>query len=168
MQLPMSRRAVAATFLATGMAGLSKPGSAQGQRSPLDLATAVPVEVAEIAAGGSWTDAGKIGTYRVVVVVTGPADAQKAHVVVQWLGMKPEGGPTEVVKSADIKEVTDANLSNAQVSLEAEHEDEVTILVTSYDADAKPTVVAFKAAKPGAVAKTDLPPSVQGQAGDKP
>lgn len=169
MQRSISRRSFAGLMGATGLA-LAGAAQAQAQatRSAADLAASVPLDVSEIATGGSWTDAGKTGVYRTIVVVTGPNDAPKAHVVVQWIGMKVEGGPTELVKSVDLKDVADATLTNASVAVEAEREDEVTIVVTSYDSDAKPSVLAFKATKPGDVAKTELPPSVQAQPGTKP
>lgn len=171
MQLRIGRRrtGMASSVVLLAIAALAVSGAwAQAPRSAADIAASVPVEVSEAAAGGSWADADKIGVYRGIVVVDGPADAPTAHVFVQWLGMKSDGGSTEVVKSVEIKDVADAKMTNASLSIEADREDEITILVTSYDADAKPSVMAFKASKPGVVAKTELPPSVQGQAGDKP
>ncbi len=169
MQHSISRRALAGLVGATGLALVGGAQvHAQATRPANDLAASVPLDVSEVAAGGSWTDGGKTGVYRTIVVVNGPNEAPKAHVVVQWIGMKAEGGPTELVKSVDLKDVADAGLTNASVALEAEREDEVTIVVTSYDSDAKPSVLAFKATKPGDVAKTELPPSVQGQPGTKP
>lgn len=169
MQLRMSRRSMAGLTLFAGFASATG-WQAQAQTGPtaLEIAGGVPVEIGEVMAGGSWTDAGRIGVYRTIVVLTGPNDAPRADVVVQWIGMKAEGGPAEVVKAVAIKQVADAGLSNAQVALEAEREDEITILVTSYDADAKLTAIAFKAGKPGDIAPTSLPPSAVGQQGTKP
>lgn len=169
MQYSISRRALAGLVGVTGLALFGGAQvHAQAARSANDIAASVPLDVSEVATGGGWTDGGKTGVYRTIVVVSGSNDAPKAHVVVQWIGMKAEGGPTELVKSVDLKDVADAGLTNASVALEAEREDEVTIVVTSYDSDAKPSVLAFKATKPGDVAKTELPPSVQGQPGTKP
>ena len=158
-------------LLALGLAfGLaSHAGQAQSsQRSPAEIAAAVPIDVAEVMAGGSWQDGGMNGIYRTVVVVTGPNEAPKADVIVQWIGAKAEGGVPEIIQSTVIKDIADKKLPNAQVALEADKEDEAVILVTSYDADAKPTVAAFKASKPGQISATELPPAAPEQPGVKP
>jgi hypothetical protein len=77
---------------------------------------------------------------------------------VQWIGLKATGGTPEVVRTAAIKDVTDRNLPNAQLSIEADAENEAVIVVSSFDPQSnKPTVLAYKATAPGQVAKTAVP-----------
>lgn len=164
-----TRRALGlvAALAAIAIAGVSAQAQT-ASKSPLEIAAATPVEIAELMAGGSWQDAGKTGIFRGIVVVTGPNDAPRADVFVQWIGMKAEGGTIEIVQSMAIKEIADKKLTNAQIAIEADKDDEAMFLVTTYDAEAKPQVLAFKAGKPGQITATELPPSVQGQPGAKP
>lgn len=132
-------------------------GAAHAQgRSPEQVAASIPTEVPEVHTGGSWQDGGAQGVFRTITVLSGKENT--AHVVLQWISLKPDSPIPEVAKSVLIKEVSDKKLPNAFVTLEADKEGEATIVVASFDpATNKDVAVAFKATKPGVYAATAVP-----------
>jgi hypothetical protein len=94
----------------------------------------IPSEITEVVTGGTWTEGETTGVFR-GIVVTSPAgkDISQASVIVQWLTMD-KSGAGKVVKSVSVKEVADKKLQNAFLALDAENENELTLIITSYDA----------------------------------
>jgi hypothetical protein len=134
-------------------------------RGPDDLAAALPIDIPEVISGGGWQAAGQAGVYRALVVVSPTPGGSQARVYVQWIGIKASGGVPEVVRTLAIKDVTDRQLPNAQLSLEADAENEAVIVVSSFDPQSnRPTTLAYKATLPGQLAKTTVPPGYGGQA----
>lgn len=103
-------------------ASVSPVGAAE---EPEKLAAAVPVEVSEVVSGGTWSTGATNGIYRAMVV----GDGQQANIIVQLLAL--DAGP-KVVKSVAIKEVAEKKLANAFLAMDAEKENEMTLIVTSY------------------------------------
>lgn len=99
------------------------------------FAAQIPAEVTEVVTGGTWTDGDASGVFR-GIVVTAPTgkDASQASVIVQWLSVDKSGAAGKVVKSVAVKEVSDKKLQNAFLALDAENENELTLIITSYDA----------------------------------
>jgi hypothetical protein len=127
-------------------------------KTPDDLAAALPADIPEVISGGGWQADGRSGVYRGIVVVSPSEAGPTARVFVQWIGLKAEGGAPEIVKTMPIKDVQDRKLSNAQLTLEADADNEAIFVVTSFDIKAqKATTLAYKATKPGEIVTTPVP-----------
>ena len=149
-------------LMVIGSALLLAPSHVQGQaRTPEQIVAAVPVEVPEVATGGSWTERKSNGVYRAVVVLSGADKEAAARVFLQWIVVKPDSLVPEVARTVAIKEVNDKKLSHAFINLQADKEGEAILIVTSIDPQtSKEQTFAFKATKPGTYAVT-APPKVQ-------
>jgi hypothetical protein len=99
------------------------------------LAAQIPPEITEVVTGGTWSEGGAEGVFR-GIVVTSPAGegAGQASVIVQWLAMAKGGATGKVVKSVTVKEVTEKKLQNAFLALDVDNDNELTLIITSYDA----------------------------------
>ena len=106
-------------------ASVSPVGAAE---EPEKLAAAVPVEVSEVVSGGTWSTGATNGIYRAMVV----GDGQQANIIVQLLALETAPATPKVVKSVAIKEVAEKKLANAFLAMDAEKENEMTLIVTSY------------------------------------
>lgn len=96
------------------------------------LAAAVPPEVTEVVSGGTWSENGTSGVYRAIVV----GDGQQANIIVQMLSLESAAAIPKVVKSVLIKEVAEKKLANAFLAMDAETDNEMTLIVTAYGAGA--------------------------------
>ena len=96
----------------------------------LSIAASVPLEVPEMVSGGAWSDGGATGAYRAMVVM--PAASGPANVVVQLVSLDKGNAPPKVVKTVSIKEVTAQGFSSAFLAMDAENENEMTLIVTAY------------------------------------
>jgi hypothetical protein len=106
-------------------------GAAEG---PEQLVAAVPAEVSEVVSGGSWSEGSTNGVYRAMVVSTPSGSAPQANVVVQMLAVESATSVPKVVKTVMIKEVADKKLANAFLAMDAETDNEMTLIVTAYGA----------------------------------
>ena len=124
------------------------------------LIDGVAPEVAEVVTGGSWSIDKQGGFYRAIVLMTGDQKTFGAHVYLQWLAFS-EGSPIPaVVKTVPIKEINAQGLANASIELEGEEgkDNEVTVVVSSYDLDADKDITLFvKAGQPGTYAMAAAP-----------
>ncbi len=100
------------------------------------LAASVPAEVSEVVSGGTWSEGGTNGVYRAIVVATPAGDGQQANIVVQMLSLESATAVPKVVKSVLIKEVAEKKLANAFLAMDAETDNEMTLIVTAYGAGA--------------------------------
>ena len=100
------------------------------------LAAAVPPEISEVVSGGTWSASGTSGVYRAIVVATAGAGGQQANIIVQMLALENAAAVPKVVKSVMIKEVADKKLANAFLAMDAETDNEMTLIVTAYGAGA--------------------------------
>lgn len=109
-------------------------GFAQAQDAA-SLASSVPTEITEVVSGGNWSQGETTGTFRAVAVTKQTGDATQANVIVQMLSTEKGGTVPKVVKSIPVKEVTDKKLSNAFLAMDVENDNELTLIITSYDSD---------------------------------
>lgn len=147
------------SFVAFGLILSACPLLAQtSQRSPADVVAALPIEIPEVISGGLWRQGDRTGVYRAVVVLVPAPPGLKAEVHVQWLGLSADKAAPAVATSVAVEDFSRRRLGNAQLSLEADKDNEVIIIVTSYDeAQKKPVVLAYRATAPGEVTPAELP-----------
>jgi hypothetical protein len=156
MMPTIRRRALAAACCLAAFPVLALAQAQAPARSPEQLVAAVPAEVPEVHTGGSWQDGNTQGVFRALAVLV-PAD-NTTRVYLQWIAMKQDSPLPEIVKTVPIKEIIDKKLPNAFISMEAEKEGEVIVVISSYDpASNKDQTLAFKATKPGSYAPTAVP-----------
>lgn len=129
MNLPIRLLLAVSFFLAPAGMGIG----ASFAQDPIAMAQAVPVEISEVVSGGIWSDGGMEGVYRAVVILTPEGDRMNANVVVQQIALQEPGQSPKLVKSIAIKEVLEKKLSNAFLSMNAESEEGMMLIITSYD-----------------------------------
>lgn len=133
---------------------------AQG-RPPEQIAQSVPVDVPEVVTGGAWTDGKASGVYRALVVLSGQKEAA-SHVFLQWIAVNSSTLVPEIAKTVAVKEVNDKKLPSAFITLQADKEGEVILIVTTIDTKTnKEQTLAFKATKPGVYQPTEPPKAPQ-------
>jgi hypothetical protein len=129
------------------------------------LIDAVAPEVAEVATGGSWSADKQGGFYRAIVLMTGDQKSFGAHIYLQWLAFTETSPIPAIIKTVPIKEINDQGLANASIALEGEEgkDNEVTVVVSSYDLDEDKDISLFvKAGQPGTYAMVKAPPKGAG------
>jgi hypothetical protein len=139
---------------------LAAPAATNALADDTKLVDAVAPEVAEVATGGSWSADKQGGFYRAIVLMTGDQKSFGAHVYLQWLAFTETSPIPAVVKTVPIKEINDQGLANASIALEGEEgkDNEVTIVVSSYDLDEDKDITLFvKAGQPGKYAMAEAP-----------
>ncbi len=112
--------------------GAATPAFAQ---DALKSVAAVPTDVSEIVSGGNWSEGDNSGVFRAVVVTTSDGQNSLARVVVQMLAFEKSNPLPKVVKTIPIKEVEDKKLPNAFLAMDVENDNEMTLIITSYDAE---------------------------------
>ncbi|NJM35759.1 MAG: hypothetical protein HC850_14870 [Rhodomicrobium sp.] len=112
------------------LAGLALPMRAEAQDAGA-IAEAIPVEVAEVVSGGTWSDGGVNGLYRALVVIPSSSGVQ-AHVFVQLVALQKDAAGAKVVKTIPVKEISEQIFSTAFLAMDAETENEMTLIVTAY------------------------------------
>lgn len=122
-------RTVCVMALLAGGAGFA---AAQDAAS---VAGTVPTEVTEVVSGGNWSQGETTGTFRAIAVTKQNGDATQANVIVQMLSTEKGATGPKVVKSVVVKEVTEKKLSNAFLAMDVENDNELTLIITSYDSD---------------------------------
>jgi hypothetical protein len=140
-------RAIA--FLALALVPLT---SATAQEDDAKIVASVPTEVADIATGGSWSADKQGGFYRAFVIMNGNQETFSARVFLQWLALSETNPIPTVVATVPIKEVNVQKLANASIEIEGEEskDNEITIVVSSYDFDADKDINLFvKGTAPG-------------------
>jgi hypothetical protein len=140
-------RAIA--FLALALVPLT---SAAAQEDDAKIVASIPTEVADIATGGSWSADKQGGFYRALVLMNGNQETFSARVFLQWLALSETNPIPTVVATVPIKEVNDQKLANASIEIEGEEskDNEITIVVSSYDFDADKDINLFvKGTAPG-------------------
>lgn len=140
-------RAIA--FLAFALVPLT---SASAQEDDAKIVAGVPTEVAGIVTGGSWSADKQGGFYRAFVIMNGTQETFSARIFLQWLALSETNPVPTVVATVPIKEVNDQKLANASIEIEGEEskDNEITIVVSSYDFDADKDINLFvKGTAPG-------------------
>ena len=135
------------------------------------LVDSLPTEIADVVTGGSWSADKQGGFYRAIVVMTGSEKDFGARVFLQWLALSETNPVPKVLATVPIKEVNDQKLANASIEIEGEEskDNEITIIVSSYDFDADKDISLFvKGTAPGKYSMAKAPlkgPSAPQQGG---
>jgi hypothetical protein len=156
----------AAALIALSLVPLASAAAADDDTK---LVESIPPEVADVVSGGSWSADKKGGFYRAFVIMSGADKSFGAHVYLQWLALSNDSPIPTVVKTVPVKEVNDQNLANASIEIDGEEnkDNEVTVIVSSYDFDADKDITLFvKAGQPGTYAIAKASP--KGPAGPPP
>ncbi len=143
------------------LVSLAAPAVTNALADDAKLIDAVAPEVAEVATGGSWSADKQGGFYRAIVLMTGDQKSFGAHIYLQWLAFTETSPIPAIVKTVPIKEINDQGLANASIALEGEEgkDNEVTVVVSSYDLDEDKDISLFvKAGQPGTYAMVKAPP----------
>ncbi len=115
--------------------GLGLSGAPAFAQDPLKSASAVPTDVSEIVSGGNWSEGDNSGVFRAIVVTTTSGDTSQARVVVQMLSFEKSSPAPKITKSIAIKELDEKKLPNAFLAMDVENDNEMTLIITSYDAE---------------------------------
>jgi hypothetical protein len=151
---------VTATLL--GLASISLPAAPAAAEAKLaeKLATQVPADIIEVQSIGTWTQDKRAGIYRTVTIISGADKEYAARVFVQWLAIKGDSGRAELVATAPLVEFNNQRMPMATVTIDAETDNETSIVVSAHDNDTqRDTVMMFKATKPGQYSLIASPPS---------
>lgn len=98
-------------------------------------AAQVPADVSEVVSGGNWREGDNSGVFRAVVVTTTDGQASQARVVVQMLAFEKGNPLPRIAKTISVKEVEEKKLPNAFLAMDVENDNELTLIITSYDAE---------------------------------
>jgi hypothetical protein len=109
-------------------------GFAQAEEAAA-VADKVPTEITEVVSGGNWSQGETTGTFRAIAVTKQNGDATQANVIVQMLSSDKGSSVQKVVKSVAVKEVTERKLANAFLAMDVENDNELTLIITSYDSE---------------------------------
>jgi polyisoprenoid-binding protein YceI len=151
------RTATAALCFLAAAAPIASAQQGKPALSPDQIVQTMPIDIPEVISGGGWQAEGVNGVYRAVVVITPAASGSAAaRVYIQWIGLKADGSAPQIIKSTPLPGLD--QITNAQLSIDAEKDNEATFVVTSYDSKTqKPQFAAFKATLPGDVKPAQLP-----------
>ena len=129
------------------------------------LGLACSRSVPHVVTGGSWSADKQGGFYRAIVAMTGAEKDFGAHVFLQWLALSETNPVPKVIATMPIKEVNDQKLANASIEIEGEEskDNEITIIVSSYDFDADKDITLFvKGTAPGKYTMAKAPAKAPG------
>jgi hypothetical protein len=99
----------------------------------LSIAAKVPAEVTEVVSGGNWSQGDLSGVFRAITVTRQNGDSTLANVIVQMLAFDKANPVPKVTKTIFVKEVADKKLANAFLAMNVENDNELTLIITSYD-----------------------------------
>jgi hypothetical protein len=122
------------------------------------IVATLPVEVVEIASGGSWISGQSSGTYRTVTLLISQPE-EVSQVYLQWIGSRTPAAPLQIIASVPLREFNMLKLSSASIVLDAEIEGQAKITITGPDAETgPPQTVVFLATDPGLYQPLSVPP----------
>jgi hypothetical protein len=139
-----------AALLSLAVITLNAAPAAADAKTAEKLAIQVPADIVEVQSIGTWTQDKQAGIYRTVTIISGTDKDYAARVFVQWLAIKGDSGRAEIVATAPLVEFNNQRMPMAAVTLDAETDNEASIVVAAQDSDTqRDTVMMFKATKPG-------------------
>jgi hypothetical protein len=139
----------AVALLSMLAAAAVSPAAAESKQAE-KVATLVPADVIEVQSIGTWTQDKQTGIYRTVTIISGADKEYAARVFVQWLAIKGDSGRAEVVATTPLTEFNDQRMPMATVTIDADTDNEASIVVAAQDNDThRDTLMMFKATKPG-------------------
>jgi hypothetical protein len=141
---------IATALLALASISVNSSSAAADARFAEKLATQVPADLVEVQSIGTWTQDSRAGIYRTVTIISGADKEYAARVFVQWLAIKGDSGRAEIVATAPLAEFNNQRMPVATVTVEADVDNEASIVIAAHDNDTqRDTVMMFKATKPG-------------------
>lgn len=153
MLLKLRNKALALALLSFASAASAVVGAgpaAAEAKFAEKLATQVPADIIEVQSIGTWTQDKQAGIYRTVTIISGADKEYAARVFVQWLAIKGDSGRAELVATAPLAEFNNQRMPMATVTIDADTDNEATIVVAAQDNEThRDTVMMFKATKPG-------------------
>lgn len=117
------------------IAALTAGAPAVSAQDALGVAANVPAEISEVISGGNWSQGDTTGIFRAIAVTKQNGDNTHANVIVQMLAFDKAAPAPKVVKTIFVKEVADKKFPNAFLAMNVENDNELTLIVTSYDQD---------------------------------
>ena len=130
----MNRSLPFAMLLALGLS--AAPLLAQDAKPDVLKSVAqVPTDVSEVVSGGNWSEGENSGVFRAIVVTNTNGGTSQARVTVQMLAFEKSSPLPKVAKTIPIKEVEEKKLPNAFLAMNVENDNELTLIITSYDAE---------------------------------
>lgn len=143
------------------------PGAALAADKAAAVAAAVPVAVSEIVSGGTWSENGKTGFYRAMVIT--PAESAPVAVVVQLLALASEQAVPQLVATVPITEIAGQAFTSAVLAMDAEIDNEMTLIVTAFGSGTdQDTALEFKFDGAGNYAVVPVAEAMDSAAGDPP
>jgi 2-oxoglutarate dehydrogenase complex dehydrogenase (E1) component-like enzyme len=124
--IPRLHSALILAFLAAGAP------AASAQESP-NIAAKVPAEVTEVITGGNWSKDDVSGVFRAIAVTTPNGDGTQVDVIMQMLALGKGNATPKVTKTILVKEIAEKKLANALLDMNVENDNELTLIITSYD-----------------------------------
>lgn len=123
----------------------------------------VPLGVSEVVTGGSWSEGGRSGYYRAVVVQSGHEGMRTVAVFLQWLTENEDGDTIAIAASVPIREMEGHIVPFASVALESDVQNDVQLTIAAPEAaDSAVRLVIIRAAGPGSYVV--VPPAAAGAA----
>ncbi len=118
------------------------------------IAEAVPAQIPEMITGGKWRKGNIQGYYRAMVVMPENGNTSKttgnAEVLIQWIGKEEGAYRSKIFKTVNVKEVSRKSLQHAFLSMDTLKDNEMTLLVSSYDEKRNKDIsISVKATMPG-------------------
>jgi hypothetical protein len=143
------------------------PGAALAADKAAAVAAAVPVAVSEIVSGGTWSENGKTGFYRAMVIT--PGESAPVAVVVQLLALESEQAVPQLVATVPITEFAGQAFTSAVLAMDAEIDNEMTLIVTAFGSGTdQDTALEFKFDGAGNYAVVPVTETMDSAAGDPP
>ncbi len=118
------------------------------------IAESVPAQIPEVITGGKWRKGNVAGYYRAMVVLpeagTTAQKSGRAEVLIQWIGKLDGAYRFRILRTVNIKEVSKESLQHAFLSMDTLKDNEMTLLVSSFDAKQNRDIsISVKATLPG-------------------
>jgi hypothetical protein len=107
---------------------------AESPSHPAHIVAATPPGLIEVATSGTWHHGSHLGTYRALVIQSGPDDRRTASVFVQWLAAGDDGELVSIAMSAAITEFNALGLASASISLDTVVDNEADLTISAPEA----------------------------------
>lgn len=158
-KMRMLRTGLSLAILASAVVG---PARAADIKAYVD---ALPNVITEVDTAGSWSDNGKNGVFRAVLLIVPVNDTSEAHLVIQLLSTDAGGNSWSVYKSLPVQQFNDKKMPTATLYLEEyDTENEITWTVTGNDAKTgEETSSRVRVTVKGVVEVSDVTKAEEGQ-----
>lgn len=107
---------------------------AESPADPAHMVAATPPGLVEVATSGAWQHGSHLGTYRALVIQSGPDDRRAASVFVQWLAASDDGELASIASSVAIAEFNALGIASASISLDTVVDNEADLTISAPEA----------------------------------